>query len=36
MNRRKRISKTNIFIACEGTQTEYWYFKAIFIYLMKI
>ncbi len=29
MSRKKRLSKTNIFIACEGTQTEYWYFKAI-------
>jgi hypothetical protein len=29
MSRKKRLSKTNIFIACEGTQTEYWYFKAL-------
>lgn len=29
MSRKQRLSKTNIFIACEGTQTEYWYFKAI-------
>jgi hypothetical protein len=29
MSRKKRLSKTNIFIACEGTHTEYWYFKAI-------
>lgn len=29
MSRKKRYIKTNIFIACEGTKTEYWYFKKI-------